>query len=60
MNKNSDLTTRKRVGAVVDKKIWENFSELSNKTRIPKSKLMDEALTDLLGKYDFRTEEKEQ
>lgn len=58
MNKSNDLTTRKRAGIVVDKKLWEQFGVLSKKTRIPKSRLIDEAIEDLLKKYDFQPEEK--
>lgn len=47
-----ELTTRKRVGIVVDKEIWERFGALSEETRIPKSRLADEAFGDLLKKYE--------
>ena len=55
MKKKDDLVNRRRVGAVVDKKLWEKFQELSNKTRIPQSRLLDEALEDLLKKYEDGT-----
>lgn len=52
MGKSNDLITRKRVGIVVDKELWEKFGDLSKSTRIPKSRLIDEAIEDLLKKHD--------
>ena len=42
---------RKRISSVVDPKLWEKLQELSAQTRIPVSKLLDEAMEDLLKKY---------
>ncbi|HEX7713118.1 MAG TPA: ribbon-helix-helix domain-containing protein [Bacillota bacterium] len=36
----------------VDKALWENFQQLSKKTRIPVSRLLDEAIEDSLKKYN--------
>lgn len=36
----------------IDPKLFEGLQSLSEDTRIPQSKLMDEALEDLLRKYD--------
>lgn len=47
----ADLVNRERYGVAVDKKILEKFRELAEKTRIPASKLADEAFEDLLNKY---------
>lgn len=47
----SDLINRIRIGTTLDKKLFENFKLLSNDTRITQSKLMDEAIEDLLKKY---------
>jgi len=35
----------------------EPFNELSRKTRVPKSRLIDEAVEDLLKKYEKRMAE---
>ncbi|MGG3471554.1 ribbon-helix-helix domain-containing protein [Neobacillus pocheonensis] len=47
----SDLKTRTRIGNTVDNKLLEQFRDLSDKTRISMSKLLDEAIKDLLNKY---------
>lgn len=47
----SDLVTRSRIGITLNKEILEKFKELSDTTRIPMSKLLDEAVADLLEKY---------
>lgn len=46
-----DLKNRKHYGVTVDIKILAKFRELSDATRIPQSRLMDEALEDLIKKY---------
>lgn len=46
----SDLKNRERYTTSVDKEIIKKFRELSEKTKIPMSKLIDEAITDLLKK----------
>ncbi|MEW5569621.1 ribbon-helix-helix domain-containing protein [Rossellomorea marisflavi] len=48
----SDLKNRTRIGNTVDNQLLKKFKELSTETRIPMSKLIDEALRDLLGKYN--------
>lgn len=50
----SDMVTRTRIGNTVDNDLLVQFKELSEKTRIPMSKLLDEALKDLLNKYSAR------
>ena len=47
----SDLTTRKRVTTTLDKELLKKLDELSKETRIPKSKLFDKAIEDLLKKH---------
>jgi metal-responsive CopG/Arc/MetJ family transcriptional regulator len=47
----SDLKNRKRFTNTLDNKLKEQFDELSKETRIPKSRLLDEAIEDLLKKY---------
>jgi hypothetical protein len=47
----SDLKSRTRICNSVDNELWEQFKELSKETRIPMSKLLDEAIQDLIEKY---------
>lgn len=48
------LTNRVRMGSSIDKKLWEALDELSKTTRIDKSKLLDEAIKDLLKKHGVK------
>lgn len=41
---------RIKVGTYLDKEIYKRFQELSDQTKVPLSKLFDEALNDLLKK----------
>ena len=43
---------RARFVSSLDKKLVNPFHELSQKTRVPKSRLLDEAIEDLLKKYE--------
>lgn len=45
------LVHRVRLGSSVDKRLDEELRELSKQTRIPISKLLDEAIEDLLKKH---------
>jgi hypothetical protein len=45
------MEKRIRVGSSVDPAIWTKIQQLSKTTRIPVSKLLDEAMEDLLAKY---------
>lgn len=45
-------TYRERYTTTIGKEIIKKFKDLSAATRIPQSKLMDEALEDLLKKYE--------
>lgn len=45
------LKNRIRIGSAIDKTLFENLKELSEQTRIPISKLLDEAIEDLLKKH---------
>lgn len=47
----SDLKNRTRIGNTVDNKLLKEFKSLSQETKIPMSKLLDEAIEDLLKKY---------
>lgn len=55
--KTSDLKTRDRFSSTLDKEINEKFQQLTEKTRITKSKLLDEAIRDLVKKYENPTKE---
>ena len=45
------LKNRTKTGAAIDNKLLAGLKELSASTRIPLSKLLDEAISDLLKKY---------
>lgn len=46
------LKTRKPLSNAIDIKLYEQLDELTKKTRIPKSKLLDEAIELLINKYE--------
>lgn len=48
----SVLVNRTRFTSSLANELVEPFHELSQKTRIPKSRLLDEAIEDLLKKYE--------
>lgn len=45
------LVNRIRIGSAIDKELYEQLKRLSEETRIPISKLLDEALADLIKKH---------
>ena len=45
------LKNRTKIGSAIDNELYNKLKELSEKTRIPISKLLDEALSDLLEKH---------
>ena len=45
------LKNRTRIGSAIDKKLYEQLKKLSEDTRIPISKLLDEAIKDLIEKH---------
>lgn len=45
------MKKRIRVGSSVDPELWKKLQLLSKKTRIPVSRLLDEAIEDLLVKH---------
>lgn len=51
----SDLKTRTRIGNTLDTHLLEKLKELSNVTRIPMSRLLDEAVKDLIEKHNTIT-----
>lgn len=52
MQNNRGLKTRKPLSNAVDIELYIKLDDLSKETRIPKSKLLDEAIKDLLDKYN--------
>lgn len=46
------LKNRERVGTTADKKLMEQFKQLSEQSRIPMSRLLDEAIEDVLKKHN--------
>ncbi|MER1985267.1 MAG: ribbon-helix-helix domain-containing protein [Solibacillus sp.] len=50
MTTNRGLTTRKALSNAVRMDLYEELKELSETTKVPMSKLLDEALEDLLAK----------
>lgn len=45
------LKNRTKIGSAVNKELFTSLQELSKETRIPISRLLDEALEDLLKKH---------
>lgn len=54
---NTKLVNRTRLVSSLANELVEPFNELSRKTRITKTKLLDEAIEDLLKKYEKRMAE---
>ena len=46
------LVNRTRFTSSLENELMTAFTELSKQTRIPKSRLLDEAIEDLLKKYE--------
>ena len=51
------LVNRTKLISSLDNKLVEPFNTLSQKTPVPKSRLIDEAIEDLLKKYEKRMAE---
>jgi len=51
MSNNRGLKNRKTISNAVRSELADSLRELSEKTKIPMSKLLDEALEDLMNKY---------
>ena len=49
--RNNGLTNRTQFTTSTKNELYIKYKELSEETRIPATKLLDEALTDLLKKY---------
>ncbi|MDK7667424.1 MULTISPECIES: ribbon-helix-helix domain-containing protein [Cytobacillus] len=50
-NKKSDLKNRTRIGSAIDNELLEKLKDLSKETKVPQSKLLDEAIELLLREY---------
>lgn len=48
----SSYTTRVKQGITIDRDLWEKLNTLSEKTMIPKSKLIDKSLILLFEEYE--------
>jgi ribbon-helix-helix protein len=59
MPKNNRLVNRKKLGNAIDLALYNELDELQKETRIPKSKLLDEAIELLLKKYGKTIQQKE-
>lgn len=46
------LKNRVRIGSAIDKELYKQLKKLSESTRINMSKLLDEAIDDLINKYE--------
>ena len=55
MIKMSDLKTRTRIGNTLDTHLLKKLKELSASTRIPMSRLLDEAVGDLIQKHNTKS-----
>ena len=51
------LVNRTRFTSSLRNDLMKNFDKLAQQTRIPKSRLLDEAVEDLLKKYEKRMAE---
>ena len=51
------LVNRTRFTTSIKNELYSALDELTRQTRIPKSRLMDEAIEDLLKKYEKRAAE---
>ncbi len=51
------LVNRTRFTSSLKNELMRDFNRLAEETRIPKSRLMDEAIEDLLKKYEKRMAE---
>ena len=54
----ADLKNRVQYATSISKELKDAMKVLSDKTRIPQSKLIDEAIEDLLKKYNIEIQKK--
>lgn len=52
--KNRGLKNRTAFGNAVDTKLYDAFKGYSEKTKIPMSKMLDEAIEDYLKKHEIK------
>lgn len=50
----AQLVNRKKFVSSLQNELVPQFDQLSRETRVPKSRLLDEAIEDLLKKYEKR------
>lgn len=51
MERKTDLKNRTRIGSAIDNELLQQLRALSQETKIPQSKLLDEAIELLLKEY---------
>lgn len=56
MSNKRGLKTRKELSNAIDIKLWDALHKLAEETKIPKSKLLDKAVTLLLKDYNKNVE----
>ena len=49
---NRGLVTREPISSSVDKELWQKLKRLHDESQVPLSKLLDEAIRDLLTKRE--------
>lgn len=54
----NNYINRKKISATIDKDLIPYLEVLHKKTRIPKARLLDEAISDILDKYEIEREKK--
>lgn len=54
----NNYTNRKKISTTLDKDLLPLLEELHKKTRIPKARLLDEAIVDILDKYQIERDKK--
>jgi hypothetical protein len=52
---NRGLINRKAISTSVENELYKQFVDLSTRLRVVKSTLLDEAITDLLNKYNVKS-----
>lgn len=52
----NNYVNRKKICATIDRRLVPALDSLHSKTRVPKTRLLDEAIEDLLKKYNIEME----
>lgn len=54
---NRGLKSRKNFASTLENNLFVQFDKLATETRIPKSKLLDEAIEDLINKHTRKNDQ---